>query len=416
MATQPSERTIVFLVAAVQFINILDFMMVMPLGPDFAAALDIPVSRLGAIAASYSGAGAIAGLAGAFFLDRFDRRSALAVAMLGLVIGTAAGGLATGLGTLMAARVLAGLFGGPATSLSFSIIADVIPPERRGRAMGAVMGAFAVASVLGVPAGLELARRGGWQTPFFAVAGLGLVLAGMAVLLLPSLRGHLRAGAEAPRPSAAWIELRALLARPLVRLSYTLTAAVMMGAFILTPNLSAYVQFNLGYPRERLSTLYLVGGALSFFSMRAAGALVDRFGSFRVGSGGALALCGVLYVGFIDYHAWLPVLAIFVGYMLSMTFRNVSHNTLTSRVPRPVERARFASIQSAVQHLASSAAAFLSTQILHAEPDGRLTGVRAVAGLSIALTLCVPFLLLAVERRVIAERAASAQLAPGDAP
>ena len=149
------ERAVVLLVAAVQFVNILDFVMVMPMGPDFAAALGIPASKLGLIGGSYTAAAAISGLACSFFLDRFDRRPALGVAMLGLVAGTAMGGLATGMPSLLAARIVAGLFGGPATSLSFSIIADVVPAQRRGTAMGIVMGAFSIASVLGVPAGLE---------------------------------------------------------------------------------------------------------------------------------------------------------------------------------------------------------------------------------------------------------------------
>src|SRR5690348_13105039 len=44
---QQPERAVVLLVAAVQFVNILDFVMVMPMGPDFAAALGIPASKLG---------------------------------------------------------------------------------------------------------------------------------------------------------------------------------------------------------------------------------------------------------------------------------------------------------------------------------------------------------------------------------
>src|SRR5438270_9501136 len=91
------ELAVVLLVAAVQFVNILDFVMVMPLGPDFAAALGIPSSRLGMIGGSYTAAAAVAGLAGSLFLDRFDRRPALGVAMLGLVAGTAMGGFAGGL-------------------------------------------------------------------------------------------------------------------------------------------------------------------------------------------------------------------------------------------------------------------------------------------------------------------------------
>src|SRR2546426_12413880 len=61
------ERAILFLVGAVQFINVLDFMMVMPLGPDFAAHLGIPTSHLGYIGGSYVAAAAVAGLLGGLF-------------------------------------------------------------------------------------------------------------------------------------------------------------------------------------------------------------------------------------------------------------------------------------------------------------------------------------------------------------
>src|SRR5207249_1638705 len=117
-----SERSIVFLVAAVQFVNILDFMMVMPMGPFFSTALHIPTSNLGYVGGSYTAAASIAGLVGSLFLDRFDRRKALGVAMLGLVVATAMGGFAVGMRSLLAARILAGTFGGPATSISLSII------------------------------------------------------------------------------------------------------------------------------------------------------------------------------------------------------------------------------------------------------------------------------------------------------
>ena len=416
MRAPPSERTIVFLVAAVQFINILDFMIVMPLGPDFAAALGIPTSHIGFIGGSYTAAASVSGLAGAFFLDRYDRRSALAVAMLGLVIATAAGGLATGLTTLMAARVLAGLFGGPATSLSFSIIADVIPADRRGKAMGTVMGAFALASVLGVPVGLELARRGGWQTPFFAVAALGFVVAGLSIFLLPSMRGHLEGERGGGGLAVAWSELGALLRRGIVLLSLTMTAIVMMAGFVVVPNISAYVQFNLGYPRDRLGVLYLAGGGVSFVAVRVVGGLVDRVGAFRTGAAGTAMLLVILYVAFYDYVPGLPVMGIFIGFMVAMTFRNVAHNTLTSKVPRPYERARFTSIQSAVQHLAAAVAAFLSAQILTELPDHRLHGMKTVTAISMGLTVVLPPLLWMVESRVVAAPSLAPVLLPTPAP
>jgi predicted MFS family arabinose efflux permease len=440
----PAERLLLFLVGAVQFVNILDFMMVMPLGPDFAAALAIPTSHLGFIGGSYTAAAAVAGVLGARWLDRFDRRSALALAMLGLVVATAAGGLAIGLKTLMLARILAGMCGGPATSLSLSIIADVIPAERRGRAMGAVMGAFSAASVFGVPLGLELARHGGWRLPFFSVAGLGLLVVTLAVARMPSLRLHLERRAALarlgglPRP----LSLGGLLHRPVLLLALAATSSTMLAVFMTIPNLSAYLQFNLGYPRARLGLLYLAGGFISFFSMRVAGKLVDRAGATFAATIGTVFIAADLAVlGFGFGHAWMApavgrvggvlastlswvtassllarfqlqaatstsliVFVLFVGYMVAQPFRNVAHSTLASRVPQPHERAGFLSLQSSAQHLASALGAFVSAQLLVERPDHSLVGMERVIVVSIAVTVLLPILLALAERRVASER------------
>jgi predicted MFS family arabinose efflux permease len=367
--------------------------IVMPLGPDFAKALDIPLAHLGYVGGAYTAAASVSGLAGAFFLDRFDRRKALAVAMIGLVLGTLSGAFATGLATLMAARLVAGAFGGPATSLSYAIVADVIPPERRGKAMGAVMGAFSVASVLGIPAGLELARQGGWRLPFIAVAAIGAALIAYAVIVLPPMTGHL----AGHKDDDVVADLRAMLRRDIL-LSLFMTFVVMAAGFILIPNISAYVLGNLHYPRARLGLLYLAGGLVSFFAMRVVGALVDRFGSARVGTFGTLWLAVVIYTGFVRVPPPIPVMAIFIVFMLGMSFRNVAYNTLTTKVPRSAERARFGSVQSSVQHLASALGAFASSQILTDGPEGTLVGVDRVAWVSIGLAVALPPLLLTVER------------------
>lgn len=388
-----SERTLLFLVGAVQFVNILDFMMVMPLGPDFADALGIPLSSIGLVGGAYTLSAAISGFIGAFFLDSFDRRTALAVALAGLFVGTAAGGFATGLGTLIAARALAGAFGGPASSLALSIVADVIPAERRGKALGAVMGAFSVASVFGVPAGLELARHGGWRLPFLVVAGLGLLIAVAAILLLPPLKGHLaRTTAHPP--------LRELVARPAVRASYAVTAATMMAGFLLIPNFSSFIQGNQHYPRERLGMLYLVGGALTFVSMRQVGRLVDRFGVLPIATAATLALSALtaLWIGWPDSP--VPIMVLFAAFMIANTSRNVAYNALVSRVPAPPERARFMSIQSTVQHLAGAAGASISAWILSEGPGGSLIGMGTVATLSVGLSLLVPVLMARVLGRL----------------
>ncbi|HEY3495877.1 MAG TPA: MFS transporter [Polyangiaceae bacterium] len=390
------ERTVVLLVAAVQFVNILDFMMVMPLGPDFADALGMSTSHIGYLGAAYTFSAAAAGIAGAGFLDRFDRRSALAVAMLGLVIGTAAGGFATGFYSLIAARLLAGAFGGPATSISLAIIADVVPPERRGKAVGTVMTAFSLASILGVPAGLGLAEWAGWRAPFFGVAALGLLLTGAAVSLMPKLRGHLEAVNAAPVTAGA----RNLPFDSLTKATLLNTALVMVGVFAVVPNISTFLQKNVGYPRGGLDTLYLVGGTASFLANRGVGALVDRFGATRPVLGGTLVFGIALYFGFLDPVSVDHVIWVFPLLMLSATLRGVPLNTLASRVPAPSQRARFMSAQNAVQHIASAVGALGASALLTADATGRLYGMERVTLLAIGISLFVPPLASFIERGV----------------
>ena len=390
-----SEARMLFLVSAVQFINILDFMMVMPLGPDFAKDLGIPLSSLGVIGGSYTAAAAVAGIVASRFLDRFDRRPALAVAMLGLVSATALGGFARGLHTLMLARVLAGAFGGPATSLSLSIVADVIPPARRGHALGLVMTAFSVASVFGVPAGLELARLGSWRTPFFAIAALGLLVAGSALLLMPSLELHLHA-AHTTRHAP----VKDFLREPTVFLALAATATVMIASFSIIPNLSGYLQYNVGYPRDGLGVLYLAGGSVSFVAVQLMSRFVDRLGATFMAVIGTFFFLIILSVLFVLELRSVPVMLVFVVFMTSMALRGISLNTVASRVPAAHERARFMSLQSAVQHMAAATGAVLSSNLLSELPNHQLSGMSRVASLSIALGVLLPVLLGACERRV----------------
>jgi predicted MFS family arabinose efflux permease len=394
-AGRTSEAKIIFLIGAVQCINILDFMMVMPLGPDFTNALGIPSSEIGKIGGSYTAAAAISGIIGARFLDRFDRRKALAVAMLGLALGTAAGGLATDLSTLILARVVAGLFGGPATSLSLAIIADIIPRERMGKAIGAVMSAFSVASVLGVPLGLQLSLWFGWRSPFFFVALLGLIVTVNTIFWLPPMTGHL----EKAKGKVAG-SILSFFKNPTFLLSYVMSVAAFMASFILIPNISPYVQNNLDYPRAWMGLLYALGGAASFVAVRYVGKWVDQFGSFRLGLIGAGLMAISVYAGFASGWYTVPVPLLYIVFMVAMSFRNVSMNTLTSMVPAPHERASFMSVQSAVQHVASAIAAFLSSELLYVLPSGKLEGMGLVAWISIGLTLLLPVLMFLLERRV----------------
>ncbi len=403
----PRQLGIVLLTAAVQFVNVLDFVIVMPLGP-FFSVIGVPQSDMGYVGGAYTAAACVAGLVSSLFLDRFDRRKALAVAMVGLVIGTASAGFATGMTSLLLARCLAGMFGGPATAIALSIVSDTVAPNQRGRALGLVMGAFAVATVVGVPVGLIAAEAFSWRAPFFAVAAVGLVVALGAIWFLPPFTAHL----EGPKPEHP-TTTASLLSRPIVQVSYLMTAVVMMGSFVLIPNLSNYLHLNHGVPLADLKYLYFIGGFGSFAATQLAGWLVDRYGSFPVAVVGSLFIITIVFTVFYrDQPLSIPVSVVFIAFMVSMAFRNVPYNALTTKVPGPAERARFQSLQSAVQHGASACAAMLSPQLLHVvarTPEAtdvagrepfRLEGMPHVALVSLSLTTLLPLLVWWVERQV----------------
>ncbi len=401
------ERFIVLIIAAVQFINILDFIMVTPLAGDFAQALGIRTDRIGIVAGSYTVAAGISGLIGSTFWDRFERKRALAFCVVGLGVGTLACALAVDIWTLIAARVLAGVFGGPATALAIAIVADTVPNERRGRAMGVVMGAFSMASILGVPAGLKLAELGTWRTPFIVVGIAAFVIVAAALIALPSMREHIGAGTEEEKR----YPLRFLKKRE-SWYAFGMIAAAQTAGFMIFPNITAYVLFNLGYPRSELEVLYFVGGFLSLFGMQVAGRLSDRIGVFRVGTAAISSACVIMYLLFVAFEPGWPLLPLFAFFMMTMSMRAVAQNTIASQVPAPHERARFMSMQSATQHFASSTGAIISSLILVEGEGMALEGLDTVVLTSIALFMTLPPLMWLLEGRIRGRNALPAQPTP----
>jgi len=221
---------------------------------------------------------------------------------------------------------------------------------------------------------------------------MGLLVTALVTAALPSLRDHLA------RRSAA--NVAGPLFRPLVVASYAMTAVTMAAGFLVIPNLSAYVQENLGFPRSQLQWMYFFGGLISFVTLRAVGKLVDRWGSFPVGTVASLLLVVAFDLLFVHVPRSVPVAALFLFIFFALSSRNVAYNTLTSKVPEPGERARFMSFQSAVQHLASALGAGISSEVLFVQPDGRLGNVPTLGRMAMATVLLLPPLLFWVERGV----------------
>jgi predicted MFS family arabinose efflux permease len=144
----------------------------------------------------------------------------------------------------------------------------------------------------------------------------------------------------------------------------------------------------------------MIGGGFVFGTIRIAGWLTDRYAAPSIALFGTLLYATVLIFGFIYPVDAIPVLVVFVGFMISSSFRFVPMRALMSRVPGPAERARFMSVEAAVDSAAAATGAMLGTQILSEHPDHSLGGIGELAMLAIAMTFVYSALCYAVERRV----------------
>ena len=102
-----SERPLLLLLAAVQFTHIMDFMILMPLGPQLMRELHIGPGHFSALVAAYTISSDVVGLLAAPFIDPFDRRKVLLLALERWRVR-----ISKNAATLLATRALSGAFGG----------------------------------------------------------------------------------------------------------------------------------------------------------------------------------------------------------------------------------------------------------------------------------------------------------------
>lgn len=392
------EAIIVLILFLVQFIDVLDFMVVMPLGPDFAKNLGIAESNLGWLASSYTLAAALSGILTSTFIDRFERKIVLICALTGLAIANIFSANAWNIESMLTSRFLAGAFGGPATSLCFAIVADLFDDKKRGAVMGKVMSGFSLAAIFGVPMGLAMSTRFGWPSSFYMVSALTIIAIILIICYLPRITIHL---SETHKNKVTYLSL---FNKSSYVLSFIAVAIGSIASFMIIPSISPFLQSNLDYPRADIGNLYFIGGVASFFALHIAGKFTDKTSSTFIIWISNIFILFSLITGMIFTIQSIPVLIIFVPFMIGMAVRNVSSFTLYSKVSTLKDRAGFMSIISCSQHLASSLGAILAALILF-EVNGQLKNMEIVAIIASILFIIVPFLLNIIENKVLKRRA-----------
>ena len=273
-----AEWGLLSILTLMQFSVTIDFIIIAPLGPQLMRVFGIDTAQFGWTVAAYAFGAGLSSFSAAFFLDRFDRKRALLVLFTGFTVGTFCCALAPGYHAMLAARFMTGIFGGVCGGVVLAIVGDAIPEIRRATAMGTVMSAFALASALGVPAGLWLAERG-WHWPFLILGILCAAIIPFAVWLLPRSDGHLR---QAASTESAGARMWAILANGKHLRAFSLMAGLTTAGFMVVPFISTFMVRNVGMTESQLKYIFLSGGLCTLFSMNLIGRLADMYGRMRL--------------------------------------------------------------------------------------------------------------------------------------
>jgi MFS transporter, DHA1 family, inner membrane transport protein len=379
------ERIILTLLASLNFTHILDFMIMMPLGN----YLNVTAMQFSILVAAYSIAAFISGLGIAMFIDRFDRKKFLLFAYAGFVIGTLACGFAPTYGLLLTARIVAGLFGGIIGAQVLSIVADMFTYERRGRAMGAVMGGFAAASILGVPVSLYLTNlfKHNWHVPFIMIGSLGIIFIPLIIRFIPSMTSHIKEKTENAISSPLSVLIN-VCKIPAQRSALIFSGLLMMGHFLIIPFINPYLEFNKGFSKDATPIIYLVGGISSLLAALYLGKLSDKRGKLAVFSVSVfISLFMVLIITKMPNVPFGIVLLFFSIWFIVATGRIVTAQAMISETVKPEQRGSFMSVNGSIQQLGSGLAALFAGVIVVTEKSGKVLNYNWVGYLSIFVLL-----------------------------
>lgn len=394
-AFTPYQRFATGVLTLLQFAVILDFMIMSPLGALIMPALSMTTQQFGLVVSAYAFSAGAAGLLTAGFADRFDRKKLLLFFYSGFLLGTLWCGLATSFESLLAARIVTGLFGGVIGSIVMAIAADLFEPALRGRVMGLLQGGFAASQVLGLPFGLYLATHWDWHAPFMALVAFGVVGGGLIAWRMKPVDAHLKLQND----RSAFAHLLHTVAQRRHLHAFAITALLTTGGFMIMPFASAFSVRNVGIDLEHLPIVYLVTGISTMFVAPLVGRLTDRFGPLPVFfTGSAITVAMVALYTRLGPSSLTTLIVVNVVMFAGIFSRMVPWQVVVAGIPAPEQRGAFTAVNAALQQLAGGLAALVSGHIVTIAADGRLEHFPWVGNVLIGTTLIVCVLLWQLQK------------------
>lgn len=379
---------ITLIMAFVQFINALEYMIFNPLFTWMAPTFQVPVSQAGYVTGVYTLASVVAGVSVWRWVGNVKPRRFLLCNMAllgGLTMMTLT---TTRFDVLLFWRFLAGLVGGTTMGVASSLLVNIMPPQLRSRALASTIAAFSLVSIVGMPMMLFLSEQIGWQIAPATIGGLCLITLPLIKLVLP----------EQPIEASRQAGLRWSSS---VLFYASGNALAQFSPMLIIPLLVPLLTVKMGASGGELPWLFFGGGVAGLGATKLTGKLCQHYSGYCISLLASLLFILSLSFAFIFNHGG----ALFMVLFLAAAYcRLVASSAVAMRFPADSARAGFTLLQNTLMSLSTAAAFLLSSWLLSVDGNGEraMQGILLLCALS---ALPLPWLLRNQEKR-LATRAA----------
>lgn len=317
---------------AVNFVDMLGFAIILPLLPFYALRLDATPEMVGWMIASFSIAQLIASPIWGRVSDRYGRRPALIIGLAASSIAFLVFGLADSLWLLFLSRIAQGA-GGGTTGVAQAYVSDTVAPADRARALGWLSAATAAGVMVGPAIGSGAAHFGR-AAPGFIAAALCFLNALAAWRWLPESRSAEDRAVPRPR-KPIWHAAYEVLRHPAGKAARLIWiyGTGMLAFSLLTSILALWLDARFGVTEKTIGWFFVYNGMLSLV-LRSLflGPVVDRIGEMRAMRLGALILAVGLMLYTVAPNLWvlaamIPLVPIGTALLFPASTSLLSHAT-----------------------------------------------------------------------------------------
>ena len=353
----------------------LDAYVVAGLLPAIAAALGTPEATVGLGVAAFTGSYAVVGPLLAGKAGQQSRHS-LIIALLVFTLANLATALSPTIWVFLASRVVAGAAAGVYSPLSSAVAAEIVGPERRGRALALVLAGLAVGTVFGVPIGLVLAQYWDWRAAILLIVVVGgTALSGIA----------LRGGDLPAIPASSPADRLRSITRPKNLLTVTVTLLTGVASLGLYTYLTVVLSGGALAAHQNIAIwVWGLGGAVGALGI---GLLADRHDPLRLS---AVILGGLTCALLGMTQGQVPVLVVVSLFVWGLCgWASLAPQQQVLLQANPADGATAVAANASANYLGSALGAAAGSLLVaaHATPSVLSGSAAAVAALALCCQL-----------------------------